>query len=456
MSGTSAFMNVFRIPELRKKIFVTLGLLFIYRIGFHVPLPGVNVLVLEGMKEQISGNDVLGLMNVLSGGQLQFPVLFSLGILPYISSSIIFSLLQKVVPRLEAMTKEGPAGQKKINQLTRLATVPLCLIQGIVLCFTQFKAEGTVYGQQVVDKMVPALHDASFLSQFGAGAMLVIGMTAGTLFIMWLGEQITEYGIGNGASLIIMAGIIAGLPGAVAKIASDAVDDRSQVLIIAVLILSYIGVVLSVVMITKGQRRIPIQQAKLMKGRRMVGGQKHYLPLKVNMASVMPVIFASSLLMFPNLISSMVGSGSQLIPPGGFVYIALFIVLIFFFSFFWTSMMFQPAEMANNLKEHGSFIPGIRPGRKTADYLEKIMVRITLVGAAFLAVIAIIPTLVTSNLNVDFITASFLGGTGILIVVGVALDLVDKLNSQLLMRNYEGFMSASAAKRGSSRGARGS
>ena len=258
-SSTSAFLNVFRIPELRKKIFITLALLFVYRIGFHIPLPGVNVLVLEGTKNQISGNDVLGLMNVLSGGQLQLPVLFSLGILPYISSSIIFSLLVKVVPRLEALSKEGPAGQKKINQLTRLTTVPLCLVQGIVLCITQFKSRGQVYGQEITDWMVPALAtDSSFMSAFGAGAMLVLGMTAGTLFIMWLGEQITEYGVGNGASLIIMAGIIAGLPGAVTKVIGDAMEDRAMFLIIAVLILSYIGVVLAVVMITKGQRRIPV------------------------------------------------------------------------------------------------------------------------------------------------------------------------------------------------------
>ncbi len=453
MSGTSAFLNVFKLPELRKKIFITLSLLFVYRIGFHIPLPGTNVLVLRGVEDQISGNAVLGLMNVLSGGQLQFPVLFSLGILPYISASIIFSLLVKVIPQLEALSKEGPAGQRKINQLTRLATVPLCVIQGVILAFGQFKGmEGTVFGQNVTDYMVPILHSDSFFASLGGVVMIVSGLTAGTLFIMWLGEQITEYGIGNGASLIIMAGIIAALPAAAGRIIGDAVENRSRILIIAVLILSYVGVVLAVVMITKGQRRIPIQQAKLMKGRRMYGGARHYLPLRVNMANVMPVIFAASLLMFPNLIATALGNQEPLLSPGGWWYVTLEIVLIFFFSFFWTSMMFQPQEMANNLKEHGSFVPGIRPGRKTAEYLERIMVRITLAGAAFLAVIAIIPTIVTGSLNVDWMTARFLGGTGILIVVGVALDLVDKLNAELMTRNYDGFMGSSASKKGARSG----
>ena len=444
----SGVVNIFKIPDIRKKIFITLGILFIYRIGFHIPLPGVNHLAMRGLAEGAGGGSVLGIMNVLSGGQLQIPVLFSLGILPYISSSIIFSLLVKVVPSLEALSKEGPAGQKKINQLTRLFTVPLCMLQGTVLVVSVFKPlSAPVAGQEGVTALVVPALSGSFGSQFGAGLMIVLGMTAGTLFVMWLGEQITEFGLGNGASLIIMAGIVAGMPSAFLRIFQDATENRGRILIVALLILCYIAVVIAVVMITKGQRRIPIQQAKLMKGRRMVGGAKHYLPLKVNMANVMPVIFASSLLMFPNLFASALGKDT-LIEPGGWWYLILFIGLIFFFSFFWTSMMFQPTDMANNLKEYGSFVPGIRPGRRTAEYLERIMIRVTLAGGAFLATIAILPTIVASTLNVDWLTASFLGGTGILIVVGVALDLVDKLNAQLLQRNYEGFMSASAAKRG--------
>ncbi len=450
MTDTSAMLNVFKLPDLRKKIFVTIGLLFVYRIGFHIPLPGVDVSVWNGLRDQQQGGSVLGLLTVLSGGRLNMPVVFTLGILPYISASIIFSLLTKVIPQLEALSKEGPAGQRKINQLTRLATVPLCLIQGAILCFTVFKPmSGPVEGQTNTNAFLLPLLQSDFWTTSGTMLMLVVGMTAGTLFIMWLGEQITEHGIGNGASLIIMAGIIAGLPAVVTRIVGDAIEDRSRILIIAVLIITYIIVVLTVVMITKGQRRIPIQQAKLMKGRKMYGGTRHYLPIKVNMANVMPVIFASSLLMLPNLIGGVFTDGDTLLPPGGFVWVTLFIILIFFFSFFWTSMMFQPAEMANNLKEHGSFVPGIRPGRKTAEFLERIMVRITLVGSAFLAVIAILPTIVASTLQVDFMTASFLGGTGILIIVGVALDIVDKLNAQLMSRNYEGFMSSSSSKRGS-------
>ncbi len=448
MSNGSALVSIFRIPDLRKKIFITLSLLFVYRIGFHIPLPGVDYRVLQGISSRSAGNDILGLMNVLSGGNMQLPLLFSLGILPYISSSIIFSLLVKVIPRLEELSKEGPAGQKKINQLTRLMTVPLCMVQGTILVRSVFTGSGPIAGQEgVVAPLIPGL-EAGFMASFGMGAMLVLGMTAGTLFIMWLGEQITEHGIGNGASLIIMAGILAGMPAAFSRVVTQAIDDRSYVLVAAVLVLSYIGVVMGIVMITKGQRRIPIQQAKLMKGRKMYGGSKHYLPIKVNMANVMPVIFASSLLMFPNLIARAFPGGGSILAFGGWWHTTLFIGLIFFFSFFWTSMMFQPTEMANNLKEYGSFIPGIRPGRKTAEFLERVMTRITLVGGAFLAVIAIIPTLVADMLKVDPGTASFLGGTGVLIIVGVALDIVDKLNSHLLERNYDGFMSSGSAKRG--------
>lgn len=448
MSNGSALLNVFRLPELRKKIFVTLALLFIYRIGFHIPLPGVDYRVLRGIAARASGDDILGLMNVLSGGSMQLPLLFSLGILPYISSSIIFSLLVKVIPRLEELSKEGPAGQKKINQLTRLMTVPLCVVQGTILVRATFIGRGPLIGQEGVQlPLVPGLSEG-FMTAFGTGAVLVLGMTAGTLFIMWLGEQITEHGIGNGASLIIMAGILAGMPAAFSRVVNQAIDDRGYVLIAVILMLCYVGVVMGIVMITKGQRRIPIQQAKLMKGRKLYGGSKHYLPIKVNMANVMPVIFASSLLMFPNLIAKAFPGGGQFLAYGGWWYTTLFLGLIVFFSFFWTSMMFQPTEMANNLKEYGSFIPGIRPGRKTAEFLERVMTRITLVGAAFLALIAIIPSLVTDMLKVDYGTASFLGGTGVLIIVGVALDIVDKLNSHLLQRNYDGFMSSGASKRG--------
>ena len=449
MSSASALANIFRLPDLRKRIMLTLVLLLVYRLGFHIPLPGVDARVLKGFTEKLTGSNIWGIMNVVSGGRLQLPLLFSLGILPYISASIIFSLLVKVVPRLEALSKEGAAGQRKINQMTRYATVPICLVQGLVLVFTQFRNfEADVWGQNGAKGfIVPGLQEEGALALIGTALMLTVGMTAGTLFIMWLGEQITESGIGNGASLIIMAGILSSLPNAISKIGVRASDDRGFVVIAAVLVLTYLGVVIGVVMITKGQRRIPIQQAKLVRGGKVFGGAKHFLPIKVNMANVMPVIFASSLLMFPNIVSQAI-SGTDILVWAGWWYMVLETVLIFFFSFFWTSMMFQPSEMANNLKESGAFIPGIRPGKKTAEYLEKIMLRITIVGAAFLVLITIIPTMVAEFLKVDYQISSFLGGTSILIVVGVALDLVDKLNSQLLQRNYEGFMSAAQAKRG--------
>lgn len=447
MSNAAAIANIFRLPDIRKRVLTTILLLLVYRLGFHIPLPGVDVRVLEGVTERATGSSVLGLMNVLSGGRLQLPLLFSLGILPYISASIIFSLLVKVVPRLEQLSKEGASGQRKINQMTRLATVPICLFQGLVLVFSKFRgAAGPIAGGTAPSLLCPGLTEITFGSIMLA-LMMTIGMTAGTLFIMWLGEQITEYGIGNGSSLIIMAGILSGLPNAFSQIVTLAMDERGYILVGALLVLSYIGVVIGVILITKGQRRIPIQQAKTVRGRQVMGGGKHYLPLRINMANVMPVVFASSLLVFPNMIWRAIQK-EDLFSYGGWWYVVLESVLIFFFSFFWTSMMFQPNEMANNLKESGAFIPGIRPGKKTAEYLEKIMIRITIVGSAFLVVITIIPTLVAEYLKVDYQTASFLGGTGILIVVGVALDLVDKLNAQLLQRNYEGFMSAQAARRG--------
>ena len=436
----AGFMNLFRIEEIRKKIVITLSLLFVYRIGYHIPLPGVNYDNLQAWGEKLAGtgvSSIIGLMSTLSGGNLNAPALFSLGILPYITASIIMSLLVKTIPSLEALQKEGASGQKKINQYGRLLTVPLCLFQGFAITMTIFK------GMAQEGAVIP---DYGFRFVISA----ILAMTAGTVFLMWLGEQITEHGIGNGASLLITAGIIADIPQAFMNILERAIEDRGYILTVAVLAVIYIAVVVGVVYMTKAQRRIPMQQAKQMRGRRMVGGQRHYLPIKLNMANVMPVIFASSLLVLPSTVIGWVsGSPGQggFLSYGGWWWITLEAVLIFFFSFFWTSMMFQPTEMANNLKEYGSFIPGIRPGRKTAEFLEKVMVRITVVGAAFLVVIAVLPTLVSSAMNVEFLVARFLGGTGILIVVGVSLDMVDKLNSFLLMRNYEGFMSAAAARK---------
>jgi preprotein translocase subunit SecY len=429
-------LNLFRVEEIRKRIFVTLGLMFVYRIGWHIPLPGVDFTALTAFLEKSADKSVgsmIGLMSALSGANLQAPVVFSLGVLPYISASIIFSLLVKVIPSLEALSKEGAAGQRKINQYSRLLTVPLALGQAIVLCMTTFRSL--------------AHQEPPVINGFGAGFVITsaLGITAGTIFLMWIGEQITEYGVGNGISLLIVAGIVDEIPLAFGRLLRDAAAERTQLIKVVVLAAVYLAIVIGVIFMSKGQRRIPMQQAKQMKGRRMIGGVRHYLPIKLNMANVMPVIFASSLLVLPMQIMSWITrdrSSMSWLAYGSWLHVLLYTGLIVFFSYFWTSLMFQPTEIANNLKEQGSFVPGIRPGRKTAEFLERVLVRITLVGAFFLAIIAVIPEVASKGMGVDQLVAGFLGGTGILIVVGVTLDVVDKLNASLLMRNYEGFMGA--------------
>jgi len=421
-------LNIFRIPELRSRIGVTFLLLFVYRLGFQVPLPGVNLEGIRTASEKIAGSSMgglFGIMNAFTGAGIGQAALFSLGVMPYISASIIFSLLVKVVPTLEALSKEGAAGQKKIGQLTRLATIPICILQAFFILY------GVIYN--------PAYGLLQGEASFLYGLSVIVALTAGTVFIMWLGEQITEHGIGNGVSIIIMCGIISAMPTAMQSMMSVA-ENAHQLAV--TLMTMWALTVLVVVYITKGQRRIPIHQAKLMRGRKVMGGSKHYLPLRVNQAGVMPIIFASALFIVPSILGTAPGFQwlGNLFGSPGFVYITTYTVLIFFFSFFWVRLMFQPAEIADNLKEHGSFIPGIRPGKATAEYLGFVLNRITLAGSAFLTIIAILPTMVTSNLHVPLMVSYFLGGTSILIVVGVALDMVDRLNSHLLMRNYEGFM----------------
>lgn len=423
-------LTLFRIPELRRKIFMTLLLLFVYRIGYQIPVPGVNLDALRAAAEKVSGGSfgsLFGIMNAFTGANLESAALFSLGVMPYISASIIFSLLVKVSDRYQKLSKEGASGQKRINQETRLATVGICLVQAAFIYF------GVIANPEL------GLRPQGWT--LGHFLTVVVSLTAGTMFVMWLGEQITEHGVGNGISLIIMTGIIAEMPTAL-EYAFRASENAHQLAIMLVAL--WIVTVLVVVYITRGQRRIPIQQAKLTRGRKVIGGSKHYLPLRVNQANVMPIIFASALFIVPNALGQIPGLEwmRELFQSAGFVYIAFFTALIFFFSFFWTRLMFQPDEIADNLKEHGSFIPGIRPGKATADYLSYVLDRITLAGAAFLSVIAILPSIVTSNLRIPYLVAYFLGGTSILIVVGVALDIVDKLNSFLLMRNYDGFMKA--------------
>ena len=447
-------VDICRIPELRNRICWTLGLLAVFRFGFWVYLPGIDI---EGYRSIVNKGqgplDWLTMTSRLTGGSFT-PVLFSLGIMPYISASIIFSLLVKVFPALEALSKEGEAGRRQISRYTRYATVVLCLVQALFLVWN-WRSPMSATGATIT--LNPG---------FWICALQLICLTAGSLFVMWLGEKITEYGIGNGTSLLIMAGIISDVPQAVGfmigKVLGATPDERPFEVTYCLLILGlFIAIVAAVVFITKGQRRIPIQQQRAVKGRRVYGGQRQYMPVKVNAAGVLPVIFASSLLMIPTLFLQSVAYGGtgffygllqvldSAFASNGFLYIFCFIGMIVFFTYFWTSLYYNPVEIAGNMKEYGSFIPGIRPGRRTAEYLEKIFKRLTLAGAIFLCLIALVPQVIMGNVpGMTFIVTQFLGGTSILIVVGVSLDFVEKIESQLLVRQYEGFMRGGETPRG--------
>ncbi len=453
---------IFRIPELRKKIFITLIFLAIYRIGFFVPLPMVDhAKMAEKMQQAQTGalGQVLGFVSMFSGGNLSQASIFALGIMPYISASIIIQLLASgVLPSLERLRKEGESGRKKLNEITRYLTVPICMIQSLIFVQTIMRPEGSE------GMGLAAAGYAEGINLWWFGFSAIITMTTGTVFLMWVGEQIDEYGIGNGISLIIMAGIVARIPAATTSLLMDSTTGKLKESIftlggatgdisfekLLVLAFLFIAVVVGVIAMTKAQRRIPTQSAKHVRGRRVYGGTRQFLPVKVNAAGVMPVIFASTLLILPwfffNLLYSL--SDGQLSWAGtlsntfqnhtGWLYNILYIVLIYVFTYFWVAITFNPKEIADNLKDHGSFIPGYRPGKRTADYLERVLMRITYVGAAFLAVIAIIPNVISSELNIPAEVASFYGGTGLLIVISVALDLVQKINSHLVMRNYPG------------------
>ena len=439
--------DIFQIPELRKRILTTLGLLVVYRIGFQIYLPGINIGQFLASQGESQGGVLEWLVytSALTGGQFTQPVVFALGIMPYISASIIFSLMVKVFPRLEALSKEGDQGRRTISKYTRYFTVVLCLIQAVFLVVNWASPNPDGIRTSV---------DGSIWTM----TLQVCALTAGSLFLMWLGEKITEFGIGNGTSLIIMVGIVAQMPGAIGMLGRKVVlaspDQRPfEVATILILIGLYVAVVAAVVFITKGQRRIPVQQQRAVRGRKVMGGQRHFMPLKVNAAGVLPIIFAQSLVMIPSLalgyfaytrsdnwffwVLQKLAVGVE---PGGFLYTVLYVGLIFFFTYFWTTLMFNPVEIAGNMKEYGSFIPGVRPGKRTAEFLERVIKRITLAGATFLCLIALVPQFITRAMDVNFFIATFLGGTGILIVVSVALDLVDKIEAQLLVRQYDGFM----------------
>lgn len=450
----STAINVFKIPDLRNKILFTIALLFIYRLGYHIPIPCFDQSQIADMVANRAPDSPMGKLGVylsmFTGGTLSQTSLFGLGIMPYISASIILMLMGEIVPALRKLRQEGQAGYKKIQEYTRYLTVPLCLVQAIVIMkqFSNFTYAG--------------MHTQAMV-------MGVVGMTAGTMFLMWLGEQIDEYGVGNGISLLIMAGIVARMPMAVQKVVSNATlqigaeSGKYGPGTIAFLIVAFVFVVAGAILITQGQRRIPIQQAKQMRGRRMYGGQRHYLPLRINHGGVMPIIFASSLMMFPmvlfaqlqramasqdpdSTIAKIVDALNAAFQPRSYTYNVTFVVMIFLFAYFWTTVQFQPKEMAKQLRDRGSFIPGLRPGHRTAEYLETVMTRITYFGASFLAFIAVVPTVVSQMLGVDYGVATFLGGTGLLIVVSVSLDLVQKIEANLIMRNYEGFSDSGKIK----------
>jgi preprotein translocase subunit SecY len=458
----SKLTMVFRIPELRQKIFLTLILLAVYRLGFSIPLPFIDQDLLKQTLDKMSGESggvdrVITMLSLFSASSIGMSTIFGLGIMPYISASIIFQLLGTVYPPLEKLQKEGEAGRKKINEYTRYATVFICLGQSFFWIRT-LASPNNMLGSG--SSLILADYNTLYFH-----IACTITMTAGTILLMWIGEQIDEYGIGNGVSLLIMAGILARMPEAGrsliapafqkgVKLGSDTGIERF--LILGIL---FVAVVVCVVLITQAQRKIPIQSAKHVRGNRVFGGQRQYLPLRLNQSGVMPIIFASSLLMFPWFILRQVTPFVANVPVlgplvtaldntfqnHGYVYQLAYIGLIYFFCYFWTAITFNPKDMANNLKDYGSFIPGYRPGNRTAEYLERVMVRITYVGAAFLSLIAIIPTVVSGSLGIDYLVASFYGGTGLLICVSVALDLVQKIDSHLVMRNYPGLLEAESA-----------
>ncbi len=437
----AGLVNMFRIPELRKRIIYTLALLAVYRIGIFVSTPGVDRGIMQDYLKTSSGSGtgLMGMLNMLSGGALEQLSVFALGITPYVTSSIIMQLMTVVVPSLERMQKEGEQGRRKINQFTRYGTILVSIVQGVMLA--QWLKGINQNGQSVVDA-----DWAASIGGFGFTIMTVLTLTTGTAFIMWLGERIQENGIGNGTSMIIFAGIVAGLPRAMYSLAVGIREQTYTIPEVAILGVVVFVVIFAIVFIERGQRRIPVQYAKRVVGNKQYGGQSTHLPLKVNTSGVIPPIFASSLLMFPATLASMFDDSSwaqglqQALLPGSWQYMTLFVGLIIFFAFFYTAMVFNPVDVADNLKKFGGFVPGVRPGRETAEYIDHVLSRITFAGAIYLALIAVLPSLIqniTSN-QVPF----YFGGTGLLIVVGVALDTAQQIEGHLITRHYDGFAGA--------------
>ena len=439
MSGVEAIGSLFKIPELKRRILFTLGVLIVYRIGAHIPTPGIDSAALAELFAQTKGT-ILGMFDMFSGGALSRLTIFALGIMPYISASIILQLMTIVSPHLAQLKKEGEQGQKKITQYTRYGTIVISLIQGT----------GISIGLEAMTSPgsgLPIVPDPGWDFRL----MAILTLTAGTAFIMWLGEQITERGIGNGISLIIFAGIVAGAPSAVFMSMDLMGTGELSILVVLFLLVVMFAVVGAIVFTEGGQRRIPVQYAKRMVGRKMMGGQSTHLPLKVNTSGVIPPIFASSIIMLPATMAQFIDHPwmqqfSALMTPGTPVYSLFFVSAIFFFCYFYTAVIFNPTDVAENMKKNGGFIPGIRPGPKTADYIDQILSRLTFYGAMYLSFVCILPDYLIKYFNIPF----YFGGTSLLIVVGVSLDTMQQIESHLVMRNYDGFL-----KKGRIRGRRG-
>jgi preprotein translocase subunit SecY len=422
MVGT--ILSAFTVPDIRKKLAFTAAILALYRLGSHIPVPGINTQAVDQIQHNFGGSNILGFLNLFSGGGLQRVAIFALGIMPYITASIILQLLTVVVPSLEKLQKEGEVGQARITQYTRYLTVGLAFAQSIGYVFL-FRSFGTQAGQDVVKGFT-----------FGRVFLIVISLTAGTVLLMWMGELITQRGIGNGISLMIFASIASGIPNGV-----QAWWTTSDPVFKVMMPFIALAVVAAIVFVQEGQRRIPVQYAKRVIGRRMSQGGQTYLPLRVNMAGVIPVIFAASIMAFPPTVGQLINTPwakdlATFFTPNGWAYIVGESIFIILFTYFYTAVTFNPVDQADNLKKYGGFIPGVRPGRPTAEFLDRILARLTFPGALYLALVAALPTILINQTSANF----FFGGTSLLIVVGVALDTMKQLEAQLMMRNYEGFL----------------
>ncbi len=451
----SAFTNTFKIPELRNRVIFTLVLLVVVRLGAAITCPGVNATVIQAwFASQVNnqaGGTVAALFNIFSGGALENCAIFSLGVMPYISASIMLQLLTAVIPQLGKLAKED-GGRQKIMQFTRYATIALCIFQGYLLALSFENPASNPFLNGIMDTInkmgMPLVAEPGWLFR----VMTVITLTAGTMFLMWLGDQITDRGIGNGMSLIISVGIVARLPAALIQAWRTFVPAEGQAgnqvnpMVLVLMIAFLLFVIAAVICVTQAQRKISVQYAKRVVGRKVYGGQTQYMPLKVNYAGVMPIIFAQALLVFPSTIATMAFKNSPTalkiaaMLNDGWLHYMLYGAMIFFFSYFWVATQFQPQQIAEDLKKYGGYIPGVRPGKPTADFLDFTMTRLTFAGAIFLTIIAVMPQMLSHQLGVPYITAQFFGGTSLLIIVGVILDTMRQVETHLIQRHYDGFL----------------